>query len=744
MRLLVVSNRLPISIAEENGQIVVKESTGGLVTGLSAYLDSLKSSDSTKSDYIWVGWPGGSVGDAKQEIIRNKLLSDYNSYPVFLTEKLMDKFYHGFCNKTIWPLFHYFPSYTVFDESYYAHYKGVNQIFCEAVLKVVQPGDVIWIHDYHLMLLPRLLKEQRPDNPVGFFLHIPFPVFELFRILPIEWGSEILHGLLGADLIGFHTYDYTEYFLRCVLRLLGYEHNMGNIYMPRRMVKVDTFPMGIDFRKYFSAAAAPQTKEDKDRAVHELTKYKIILSIDRLDYTKGIAERLEGYERFLEKNPQWHEKVVLLMVVAPSRVGVEHYQRMKRQIDELVGKINGRFGTIGWTPIIYQSRQIEFNELSPLYAASDVALITPLRDGMNLISKEYIASRASGTGVLILSAMTGASKELSEALIINPNDIVEISTAIKNALEMPVEEQTKRMRIMQERLRRYDVTRWANEFLGELTGVIEEQKKLQARFLRQSDRDEIIRSFDLAGRRILFLDYDGTLVPFTTDPQAARPGAALLEIITNLSNIQNTDIVLISGRDKTTLQNWFGELNISLVAEHGVWKKDKQSDWQLIKPLDSSWKSKILPILAVYADRLPGAFIEEKEFSLVWHYRRSEPELASVRARELTDDLVAFTANTDVQILQGSKVVEIRCGGVSKGAASSLFLANQQYDFIMAIGDDWTDEEMFKALPDSAWSIRVGMRTSFAKFNLYSHIQTIELLTQIIKDKIQDTEDRKK
>ncbi|MBN2019767.1 MAG: bifunctional alpha,alpha-trehalose-phosphate synthase (UDP-forming)/trehalose-phosphatase [Sedimentisphaerales bacterium] len=732
MRLLIVSNRLPISIAEEDGQLAFKESTGGLVSGLSAYLDSLKGSSLTKSGYIWVGWPGIAVDDAKQEQIRAKAFSDYNAYPVFLSERSMEKFYHGFCNKTIWPLFHYFTSYVVYDQSYYSHYKCVNQIFCEAVLKIARPGDVIWIHDYHLMLLPRLLKEQRPDIPVAFFLHIPFPTFELFRTLPIEWRSEILQGILGADLIGFHTHDYTEYFLRCVLRILGYDHNMGNIYLPKGMVKVDTFPMGIDFRRFSVAANSPETKEEKDRCWHELMNFKIVLSIDRLDYTKGIVKRLEGYELFLEQNPQWQKKVVLLVVVVPSRVGVEHYQQMKSQIDELVGKINGRFGAIGWTPIIYQSRFIPFEPLVALYAASDVALLTPLRDGMNLISKEYVASRVNGTGVLILSEMTGASKELSEALVINPNDVVEIASAIRTALEMPIEEQTSRMRIMQERLRRYDVIRWADDFMGELADVLEDQKKQQARFLRQSDRERLIRNFNLARNRILFLDYDGTLVPFTNDPSAARPGADLMEIIRKFSSDPKTDLVLISGRDKNTLQNWFGAFNIGFVAEHGVWNRDKQGDWQLIKPLDNSWKPKILPILQIYADRLPGAFIEEKEYSLVWHYRRSDPELASVRARELTDDLMAFTANIDVQILQGSKVVEIRCGGATKGTAVLRFLSGREYDFILAVGDDWTDEDMFKALPDSACSIRVGMLASSAKYNLQSHAQVIELLEQFL------------
>ena len=288
------------------------------------------------------------------------------------------------------------------------------------------------------------------------------------------------------------------------------------------------------------------------------------------------------------------------------------------------------------------------------------------------------------------------------------------------------------MQIMQERLKRYDVIRWADDFLGELAGVLEGQKKQQAKFLRQTDKDRIISNFALARRRILFLDYDGTLVPFAADPRAAVPDNALKEVIKKLSNSPDTDIVLISGRDRNTLQDWFGEFCIALVAEHGVWNKDKNSNWQLIKTLDNAWKSKILPILQVYTDRLPGAFIEEKEYSLVWHYRRSEPELASVRARELVDDLVAFTANIDLQILQGNKVVEIRCGGVTKGSAALRFLANRQYDFILAIGDDWTDEDMFKALPDSAYSIRVGMQASHAKYNLQNPVQVIEFLEQIL------------
>jgi trehalose 6-phosphate synthase/phosphatase len=605
----------------------------------------------------------------------------------------------------------------------------VNQIFCEAVIDVMQPDDVVWIHDYHLMLLPKLLRDKKPHIPIGFFLHIPFPSFELFRLLPMTWRSEILQGLLGADLIGFHTYDYTQYFLRCVLRILGYEHNMGNILLPDRLVKVDTFPMGIDFQKFQAEAATSGSQ--KDESWKALENFKIVLSIDRLDYTKGILKRLQGYELFLEKNPQWQKKVVLVLVVVPSRVAVEHYQQIKKQIDELVGKINGRFGTIGWTPILYQYKFMPFDALVSLYAASDVALITPLRDGMNLIAKEYIASRTKKTGVLILSEMAGAAKELAEAIVINPNSIEEVAAALAASLEMPEEEQIERNRIMQDRLKSYDVVRWADDFLSQLLSIKAAQKSLPAKLLAPPAKERLLRDFSQARQRLIFLDYDGTLVPFADDPQAVQPSEELLAILRNLSQQPANQVVLISGRDRNTMQRWFGSINAGLVAEHGVWTQEKNQDWQLIKPLNNNWKPTIIPLLATYADRLPRAFVEEKEFSVVWHYRRADPELASTRAKELVDDLVNFTANIDVQVLQGSKVVEVRCGGVNKGNAAARFLAEHKFGFILAVGDDWTDEDLFKILPDTAYSIRVGIRQSYARFNLRSYVDVVELLKEL-------------
>src|SRR3990170_2956421 len=348
MRLLIISNRLPITVVEKEGKLSFQQSMGGLVSGISSYLDSLKGISFSSSEYIWIGWPGISVNDKMKLKLKEKVSSEYQAYPVFLSEKVMEKFYHGFCNKTIWPLFHYFPSYVVYDEALYAHYRCVSRIFCEAVLEILKPDDVVWIHDYHLMLLPKLLRDKRPNLPIGFFLHIPFPSFEVFRLLPVKWRAEILEGILGADLIGFHTHDYTQYFLRCVLRILGYEHNIGSISLGERVVKVDTFPMGIDFQKFHTAAIVGETETGADRRLELPNDVKVVLSADRLDYTKGIVKRLQGYELFLEKNPQWQNKVVLVLVVVPSRIGVEHYQQIKRHIDELVGKINGKFGSTAW------------------------------------------------------------------------------------------------------------------------------------------------------------------------------------------------------------------------------------------------------------------------------------------------------------------------------------------------------------------------------------------------------------
>jgi trehalose 6-phosphate synthase/phosphatase len=730
MRLLVISNRLPFTVREDGEDIRFDESNGGLVTGLSGYLDHQKQTPGFEC--LWIGWPGTSVPAEKQARVTAMAMEKHRAVPVFIPAAEMDVFYHGFCNHTLWPLFHYFPSMVAYDESTWQTYKRVNEAFAEAVLSVVRPGDVIWVHDYQLMLLPKLLRRGAPDNRIGFFLHIPFPSYEIFRLLPSGWAREILQGMLGSDLVGFHTHDYTQYFLRCVYRALGFEHNLGNIATGDKLVKADTFPLGIDFEKFHEAAAGPAVTREAKALESQLNGCKIVFSVDRLDYTKGILHRLKGFEEFLTKNPAWIGKVAFILSVVPSRVEEEHYQQMKKEIDEAVGKINGRFGNLGWTPILYQYRSLPFENLVSMYALSHVAMITPLRDGMNLVAKEFLACRRDGTGVLILSEMAGAARELGEAIQVNPNHSGEVAAALLEALTMEVEEQVRRNRAMQERLRLYTAQRWAEDFLRALGDFQSLQRKLATLYLGAGLRNTLISRYHTASRRLILLDYDGTLVPFAPHPQQARPDAKLLALLTRLAAAPGHRVYLVSGRDRRVLQEWFGGTGMGLIAEHGVWILERGPEWTLMKPLNAAWKSQIMPILRLYVDRLPGSFLEEKEFSIAWHYRKADPELGAHRAKELIDDLVHFTANIDVQVLEGKKVVEIRNAGVNKGNAA-LFCQNRfQPDFFLAIGDDQTDEDLFKAMPEDAFTVRVGLSISYADYCLYNYMEVRTLLEDLM------------
>ena len=528
-RLLIVSNRLPFTVVERDGELTIEPSSGGLVSGLAAYLDAVGASGGPTPDYLWAGWPGGTVHETAKPRLKELAQSRFNAYPVFLSKEEMENFYYGFCNSTIWPLFHYFPSYAVYEPEYWETYVRVNRTFCQALMEVIRPDDVIWVHDYQLMLLPGMLREQLPGANIGFFLHIPFPSYEIFRLLPRKWGTALLEGLLGANLVGFHTHDYTRYFLRSVLRILGHEHNMGQILVRDRVVQAETFPMGIDFDRYWHAVSEPRVQAERQALKTKvLAGVKVVLSIDRLDYTKGIINRLKGYRLFLEQHPEWHRKVVLALVVIPSRVGVGRYRETKEHIDELVGRINGEFGGLDWVPIIYQYRSLPFELLVAMYNISDVALVTPLRDGMNLIAKEYIATRTDRTGVLVLSEMAGSARELGEAVIINPNSLEEIADALHTALEMPRHEQMARNEAMQQRLRRYDVVAWAQSFTGDLRSIKQVQQRLKSKLLGPESLDRLVSDYNRADSRLVFLDYDGTLVPFVSDPQAAVPGESRL------------------------------------------------------------------------------------------------------------------------------------------------------------------------------------------------------------------------
>ena len=724
-RLLIVSNRLPISVQKRKRKFHFEPSVGGLATGLKSFYKSYQS--------IWIGWPGINRGKIKREEkdIEARLRGE-SCYPVFLSEREVEDFYYGFCNRTIWPLFHYLCLYATYSKDSWQAYERGNEAFANAVAEVAEDGDTIWIHDYHLMLLPKLIRERLPKATIGFFLHIPFPSFEIFRLLP--WRKQILDGLLGADLVGFHTYNYAHHFLDSVHRLLGYEAVMGQITTTDRIIKADAFPMGIDYEQYSSTTQNPKVRAQISKFRKKLEERKIILSINRLDYTKGIQQRLEAFNLFLQRNPQHKGRLILILVVVPSRTRVGQYALLKREIDELVGAINGKHGSIGWAPIWYLYRSLPFHYLTALYSMADIAMVTPLRDGMNLIAKEYVAAKTDGKGVLVLSETAGAAKELGEAITVNVNNREEIVWALEEALAMPEEEQIGRMRIMQERLQRYNVERWANEFIDSLLYTGKLQEGMEAKALTSRTERKLKRNFQKSKHRLMLLDYDGTLVPFSQKPDKAKPSDELVGLLVELAENPKNEVVLISGRDKDTLEKWFGGLNVELVAEHGAWIKEKGKEWEIIEALASDWKEEIHPILEQCVDRTPGSFIEEKEFSLVWHYRKVEPRLGELRARELVSDLLNLTANLNLQVLEGSKVVEVKNAGINKGRAASRWISMRKRGFTLAIGDDWTDEDIFKVLPARAWSIKVGFSASAAKFNLSSSSKVRALLKELITE----------
>ena len=729
MRLLIVSNRLPVALSRQKGQFQYEKSAGGLVSGLSDFLKGLGKDEGDVTDYLWMGWPGMTIEKEDQERVRISVEEKFNASPIFLSQKLMDKVYLGFCNKTIWPLFHYFPNYATFESEFWDEYIRSNEIFRDEVLKVLRPDDIIWVHDYHLMLLPAMLRE-KVNNPIGFFLHIPFPSFEMYRLFPKVSRKKILEGLLGSDLIGFHTHDYSQYFLRSVLRILGNENHMGTIYLSDRVVRVATFPMGIEFDKFHNMDVSP-FPSDKPA----FGEPRVILSVDRLDYSKGLINRLLGFELFLKKYPEWHGKVFLNMIVVPSRIGVTSYQKIKRRLDELVGNINGNYGKFNWTPIIYQFTSLPHKELIAQYRMSDVSLITPLRDGMNLVAKEYVASLRDKRGVLVLSEFTGAAKELGESIIINPNNICEIAQGIEEALNVPEEEQIRRNDIMQKRLKRYNVTKWAHEFVDSLVKTSQiSNYTSKAKLLKPELQEKLLEDYKQAKNRMIIVNYDGTLVPIHSNLKKAKPGPDLIELLTNLNQTDKTDIVIISGRGKKDLDAWLGETPVNLTAEHGCWIREaKEQDWKLFKPLSNEWKEEVLPILEMYTDRLPGAFLEERDYSISWHYYKADIEQAAFLSKEVSDHLLSITTNIGVQVFTSHRVIEVSNSGINKGELAMHWLSRKPYDFVMAMGAGWSDEILFQSLPEHAWSIRVGMIKTIAQFVLKNQEDALELLKTLEK-----------
>ncbi len=725
-RLFVIANRLPISITGEKEEARINPSSGGLVSAISSYLQNR---DNKFSEVFWAGMPACSHA-TWNEAINHLQESPYTYLPVIVNKEQYEKYYNGFSNSVLWPLFHYFPSFAEYNSDNYENYLLVNEHFAEILLRHVRPGDTVWIHDYHLLPLAQMLRNSMPDLTIGLFLHIPFPSFEIFRMLPKLWQEQLIKGMLGADLIGFHTIDYASHFLQSVQMILGIDNDRHILRHNNRLVKVDVFPISIDYDQFNKAYDKEEVSCMRRSMLEKMAGQQIIFSVDRLDYTKGVQNRLRSYELFLKQNPSYLNKVVFFLTIVPSRDTILKYVERKRMIEEMVSQINGRLGNLQWQPIIYHYNSLQFDEMLALYTSCNLALITPLRDGMNLVAKEFVASRKDKKGVLIISEMAGAARELTDALTINPNDISEMAQKIKEGLEMETAEQSYRLENMQRRISNYDVQTWADDFMSELGSIKQKQNTFQIQFLDDHSKRELLDNYRNSEKRLLLLDYDGTLVPFVSDPEHAIPSKELLKLLSGMGAKEENNILLISGRSSSWLEKYFGRLPVNLIAEHGARSKWKNSEWTTEIQTHSEWKGQIHQIMEMYVRRCAHSFIEEKDFSIVWHYRDSDSAQGKLRSLELNSELNDYIHNRHLQVISGSKIIEVRNSGIDKGTAIRKVLSREQYDFIFAVGDDRTDEDMFRLLMSkpNCFSIKVGSEASFAKYNLHNPQMVVSLL----------------
>jgi trehalose 6-phosphate synthase/phosphatase len=703
-RLIIVSNRSPVTLRTDGAEIYVELSTGGLATGLRGPHE--------RSGGVWVGWAGAADAlDPEQAATVQARLQALRVVPVPLAADEVRDYYEGVANEVLWPLLHSLPGMVPLRFPDFAVYERVNERFAASAVSQYRPGDTIWVHDYHLMLVPGFIRRELPDAAIGFFLHIPFPPSEIFRALPFR--EALLAGVLGADLIGFHAPAYMRHFASTVTRVLGVPGGLDGIPWQGRPVRLGVFPMGIDTAAF--AAAAQDSETTALATTLRAGQTQVLVGIDRLDSTKGIPRRLLAYEALLRRHPELRERVQLVQAAVPSRTSVEAYQELRAQVDALVGRINGEFATPSWTPVQYLFRSLSGRELVALYLAADAMLVTPLRDGMNLVAKEFVATRADGRGVLVLSEFTGAATELAEALHVNPYDVDGTAETYHRALVMPADERAHRMRALRRRVTTHDVHRWVRTFLAELDRSVSARPS-QPPQSSAGDLEAILTRARDAARVAVLVDYDGTLVPFAPTPELAVPDGDLLDLLRRLGEHPRIEVHVVSGRARETLERWLGHLPVGLHAEHGAWSRHAgETEWKALEAPALSWRDAVLAILDDYAARTPGAFVEEKSFGFAWHYRLADPEYGASQANDLTLHLTTLLANDPVQVLPGDKVIEVRPHALHKGRVVAAIASRAGAGWLlMAIGDDRTDEDLFAALPPTAVAIHVGPAASSA------------------------------
>ncbi len=718
-RILLASNRLPVTLTSGPEGHALAPSSGGLATALREV--------HAEGQGRWIGWVGdlARVPDKARGAIEADL-SERRLVPVPLSASEVALYYDGFSNAVLWPLFHYLLEKVRLDAgSEWRAYKAVNERFADVIANELRPGDTVWIHDYQLMLVPQYLRRRVPDARIGFFLHVPWPASDVFRILPSR--EEIVEGVLGADLIGLHTEAYRQNFMHSAAKVLNLDLGTDAIIWEEREVRIGVYPISIDVAEF------ERSSPEVDRMVEQLRKgtegKKTVLGVDRLDYTKGVPRRLLALDRLLEREPQLKSKVHMIQIAVPTREKIDSYAELRSEVNELVGRINSQHGSPTSSPLQSLYRSVGQDELLALYRAADVLMVTPLRDGMNLVAKEFVAARIDAEGVLVLSEFAGAASELDAALIVNPYDIGAMANTLRRALVMSTAEQRVRMNRLRAAVKANTVQEWARAFLEDLEGT-QPAPKTAVTSAGELER-ELVRVRDAAHRTFLF-DYDGTLVPLAQLPDLAAPDKALLELLQRIVRAPHTDVHIVSGRSRASLEEWLGGLSVSLHIEHGFWSRDSTGRWSQVSEVPPDFLKRIYDIMKRHAFRAPGTFVEQKSASVAFHYRGADPHVASARLRALRAELTN-SLGPNAELLEGNKVLEVRLRGVHKGTVVGRVLESAPRDTLLfAAGDDRTDEDMFAALPEDAVSIRIGPGTTRARFRLADPFELRRVLVGLI------------
>jgi len=707
-----VSNRLPVDrVIESDGTSSWRASPGGLVTAIEPIVEQL--------GCVWIGW-----GGATDEHLEPFELGNMRLAPINLSEDDIVLYYEGFSNGTLWPLYHDAIAQPEFHREWWDRYRKVNEVFAQRAAQEAAEGAIVWVHDYQLQLVPKMLREKRPDLTIAFFLHIPFPPPRFFEQLP--WRSHIIDGLLGADVIGFQQVGDAAQFREATERLMRLQV-IGNLIVvpgrgdaPSRTVLAQEFPISIDANSFAEIASRPEVRRRAAEIREELGNPEtVMLGVDRLDYTKGIRHRLKAYAELLEDGELDAKKTVLVQVASPSRERVEAYRQLRDEVETTVGRINGEHSSIGYAPLVYLHRGYSRVEMVALYLAADILLVTPLRDGMNLVAKEYAACRFDERGVLVLSEFAGAADELRDALLVNPHDIEGLKAAIVRAVHMPETEQTRRMRGLREAVYANDVVHWANGYLSAVRAAAESSANdadgvtgpihLGISMVPRQVEDRIRRMATLP-ELIVASDFDGTVSPLVGQPEDARMLSRTRAALQALGSAPNTQVALLSGRSLDSLRT------VGVPVDSGEWVVSGSHGAELVglaqrdieSPLSDEERERLEWLRArfarVFRER-EGVRLESKPYGMAVHVRQV-PD--ATQADEVLDAATELAARVQMHVRSGKAVREFSVRTSTKAQALAYIRALLPKAPVLFLGDDVTDEDVFRDLGPDDFGIKVG------------------------------------